>query len=58
MFANGFAGAIVQPDKAEHRPVGLATAPDGSIYIADDQNGRIWHVTYQSAAGGQTGATP
>ena len=58
VFANGFAGAIVQPDKAEHRPVGLATAPDGSIYIADDQNGRIWHVTYQSAAGGQTGATP
>jgi glucose/arabinose dehydrogenase len=59
VFANGFAGAIVQPDKAAHRPVGLAVAPDGALYIADDQGGRIWRVTYQGAEkGGQPAAAP
>lgn len=62
VFANGFAGAIVQPDKAAHRPVGLAVAPDGALYIADDQGGRIWRVTYQGAApqgaARDTGAAP
>jgi glucose/arabinose dehydrogenase len=46
VFANGFAGAIVSPDKADHRPVGLAVMPDGSLLITDDKNGRIWRVTY------------
>ena len=47
VFANGFAGAVKQPGQAAHRPAGLAVAPDGSLYIADDQRGRIWHVTFQ-----------
>ena len=59
VFANGFAGAVVQPDKATHRPVGLAVAPDGALYIADDQGGRIWRVTYQGTArGAQPAAAP
>jgi glucose/arabinose dehydrogenase len=45
-FADGFAGAVVQPDKAAHRPVGLALGPDGAVYITDDQAGRVWRVTY------------
>jgi glucose/arabinose dehydrogenase len=45
-FADGFAGAIVAPDKAAHRPVGLAVAPDGALFITEDWNGRIWHVTH------------
>ena len=28
------------------RPAGLAVAPDGSLYISDDQNGYIYRVTY------------
>ncbi|MBV8365699.1 MAG: PQQ-dependent sugar dehydrogenase [Candidatus Eremiobacteraeota bacterium] len=28
------------------RPVGLAVAPDGSLYISDDYNGYIYRVTY------------
>jgi glucose/arabinose dehydrogenase len=49
----------VQPDKASHRPVGLAVAPDGALYIADDQGGRIWRVTYQGTARGvQPAAAP
>lgn len=46
VFADGFAGAIKTPSQAEHRPSGLAFAPDGSLYISDDIKGTIWHVTY------------
>jgi len=45
-FANGFAGAVLQPDAAAHRPVGLAQGPDGALYITDDTAGRVWRVTY------------
>lgn len=46
-FATEFAGdARPLPDEAEHRPVGLAEAADGSLYIGDDQGGRIWRVYY------------
>ena len=47
VFADGFAGAIKQPGQAAHRPTGLAVGPEGELYIADDQGGRIWRVTYQ-----------
>jgi glucose/arabinose dehydrogenase len=32
------------PDLASHRPMGLAQAPDGSVYISDDAGGRIYRV--------------
>jgi glucose/arabinose dehydrogenase len=47
IFADGFAGAAKQPDRATHRPTGLAQAPDGALYIADDKGGRIWKVVYR-----------
>jgi glucose/arabinose dehydrogenase len=28
------------------RPTGVAQGPDGALYIADDQSGRIWKVIY------------
>jgi glucose/arabinose dehydrogenase len=46
-FADGFAGGSKQPDAAAHRPVGLAVAPDGALFITDDQGGRVWRVTYR-----------
>jgi len=46
IFADGFAGEFKDPSKARFRPCGLAQGPDGSLYISDDQKGRIWKVTY------------
>jgi glucose/arabinose dehydrogenase len=47
VFADEFAGdGRPLPDAAEHRPVGLAQGPDGSLYISDDHGGRIWRVIY------------
>ena len=46
IFADGFAGGHLDPGQAAHRPSGVATGPDGSLYIADDQHGRIWRVTF------------
>jgi glucose/arabinose dehydrogenase len=50
-FATGFPGVPpgqVQPGTVRHRPVGLATAPDGAMFVTDDQGGRIYRVTYGS----------
>jgi len=48
VFADGFAGANKTPQGATWRPCGLAQGPDGSLFISDDQKGRIWKVTYKS----------
>jgi glucose/arabinose dehydrogenase len=53
IFADGFAGVPpeqIDPNTAKHRPVGMAIAPDGSLYVADDKGGRIYRITYR---GGQ-----
>lgn len=47
VFATGFAGDLVQPNSAAHRPVGLAVGPDGSLYVSDDRGGRIWRVIWR-----------
>jgi glucose/arabinose dehydrogenase len=47
VFADGFAGTSrPSPGSAQHRPVGLAEAPDGSLYVSDDSGGRIWRISY------------
>jgi len=52
-FANGFAGGDVGPGSADHRPVGLAQGPDGSLYVSDDQAGTIWRVAYRGSGSGR-----
>ncbi len=49
VFANGFAGVpiIKSPRDAKARPCGLAQGPDGSIYVVEDDNGKIWKISYQ-----------
>src|SRR5690606_32148805 len=51
-FADGFAGVDHIPNRsaAEFRPMGLATGPDGALYISDSQKGRIWRVVYTGEA--------
>jgi glucose/arabinose dehydrogenase len=47
VVADGFAGlpaAQVQPDRAKHRPAGLAAMADGSLIITDDAGGRIYRL--------------
>ncbi|HEX8905549.1 MAG TPA: hypothetical protein VF771_11935 [Longimicrobiaceae bacterium] len=30
-----------------HRPMGLAVAPDGALFLTDDAGGRIWRIVYR-----------
>ncbi len=48
VFADGFEGPedVETPAKAEHRPVGLAIGPDGSMYISDSSKGAIYRIVY------------
>jgi glucose/arabinose dehydrogenase len=43
-FATGFREPGQGPRDADHRPVGLAQGPDGSLYVTDDQAGWIWRI--------------
>lgn len=48
IFADGFAqlDTIISPRDAVHRPMGLSMGPDGSLYVADSQQGKIWRIMY------------
>jgi glucose/arabinose dehydrogenase/mono/diheme cytochrome c family protein len=59
IFADGFAGAVETPEKAAHRPSGIAVGPHGALYISDDTTGRIYRVVYVGgSAGGSAKSTP
>jgi glucose/arabinose dehydrogenase len=47
IFADGFTGGGTPlPQNAAHRPMGLAEGPDGSLYVTDDDGGRIWRIVF------------
>jgi glucose/arabinose dehydrogenase len=48
IFASGFAGKdpLMSPTEALARADGVAQAPDGSLFITESQNGKVWHVFY------------
>ena len=49
VFADGFSGLDPIPNTgdAAARPMGLAEGPDGSLYVSDSVNGRIWKIAYK-----------
>ena len=52
VFADGFAGVdtVVSMADAKYRPMGLAEGPDGSLYISESKNGKIWRIVYKDDA--------
>ena len=48
VFADGFTGkdTLVNTSDALYRPMGLAMAPDGSIYITESRKGKIWRIRF------------
>jgi glucose/arabinose dehydrogenase len=49
VFADGFARVdiVKNTSDAAYRPMGLSTGPDGSIYISESNQGKIWRVMYK-----------
>jgi len=49
VFADGFTGVdtVVNTSDAKYRPMGLAEGPDGSLYISESNDGKIWRVMYK-----------
>ncbi|MDB5733531.1 MAG: glucose/sorbosone dehydrogenase [Alphaproteobacteria bacterium] len=48
-FAGGFAGegpGARNTKTAAYRPVGVAVGPDGALYVAESNKGRIWRISY------------
>jgi glucose/arabinose dehydrogenase/cytochrome c5 len=62
VFADGFSGRteFTSPRDAMYRPGGVAVGPDGSLYIAETEKGRIWRVIYtgEKAAASSPAASP
>jgi glucose/arabinose dehydrogenase len=48
VFADNFAGIDLNKPSGpiQHRPMGIAQGPDGSLYVADDLKGTIFKITY------------
>jgi len=58
VFADGFAAfdpSAASRGPATYRPIGIAEGPDGALYVADSQKGRIWRIAYQGASSRATG---
>jgi glucose/arabinose dehydrogenase/mono/diheme cytochrome c family protein len=48
VFADGFAQVdpIVSVNDAVYRPMGIAMGPDGSLYVSETNQGKIWRVMF------------
>jgi glucose/arabinose dehydrogenase len=49
VFADNFAGPTPgdrSVTRAKYRPVGITAGPDGALYVADSEKGKIWRIYY------------
>lgn len=46
VFADGFTGEKKTPRGAAARPCGVAQGPDGSLYVSDSKEGKVWRIMY------------
>ena len=53
LFADGFKGfnTLYERGNAKYRPQSVSVHADGSLYILDNKEGRIWRVTYTGRPG-------
>ncbi|NIQ95211.1 MAG: c-type cytochrome, partial [Desulfuromonadales bacterium] len=60
IFADGFKGfdTLYERGNAVYRPQSVAVHPDGSLYILDNNEGRIWRVRYAGASAAAVSAGP
>ena len=59
VFAGGFAAfdpAAAARPPAAYRPIGIGEGPDGALYVADSQKGRVWRIAYEDHASRKTAA--
>ena len=49
VFADGFGvvDTLINTSDATYRPTGLAEGPDGSLYISESEQGKIWRVMFK-----------
>ncbi|HKK62679.1 MAG TPA: PQQ-dependent sugar dehydrogenase [Bacteroidales bacterium] len=47
-FADGFSQLemVQNPGDAVYRPCGLSVGPDGSLYVVDSRQGKVWRIFY------------
>ncbi len=42
-------GFVVDDDAVWARPVGVAVAHDGSLFVSEDGNGTLWRIAFTGA---------
>ena len=49
VFADGFSkvDTIVTTSQAGYRPMGIAMGPDGSLFISESEEGKIWRIMFK-----------
>jgi glucose/arabinose dehydrogenase len=50
VYEDFMTGMVISDQDVWGRPVGVAVAQDGSLFVTEDGNGTIWRVTHKDAA--------
>ncbi|MDH3712003.1 MAG: PQQ-dependent sugar dehydrogenase, partial [Cyclobacteriaceae bacterium] len=49
VFADGFSkvDTIITTSESGYRPMGIAMGPDGSLYVSESEEGKIWRIMFK-----------